>query len=100
MPVKKSRNPSEARSARMQALSRLPVFLSLGGKRALLAGGSPAASWKAELLSASGACVDVYADHVCDELLQLAKDPPGGAITINRRAWTAEDFKGAAIAIG
>ena len=100
MPVKKYRNPSEARSARMLALSRLPVFLSLDGKRALLAGGSPAASWKAELLSASGACVDVYSDDVCDELLQLVAEPPRGAIKINRRVWNHEDFKGAAIAIG
>jgi len=38
----------------------------------VLAGGSPAAAWKAELLSASGARVDVYATDVCDELQQLA----------------------------
>ena len=100
MPVKKSRNPSEARTARMQTLARLPVFLSLDGKRAMLAGGTPAAAWKAELLSASGAHVDVYANEICDELMQLAADAPGGAIEINRRSWNSEDFKGAAIAIG
>jgi len=100
MPVKKSRNPSEARTARMQALARLPVFLSLDGKRAMLAGGTAAAAWKAELLSASGAHVDVYANEICDELMQLAADAPGGAIEVNRRSWNSEDFKGAAIAIG
>jgi uroporphyrin-III C-methyltransferase / precorrin-2 dehydrogenase / sirohydrochlorin ferrochelatase len=98
--MKVPRKPLETISPRLGSLARLPVFLSLGGKRALLAGGSPAASWKAELLSAAGACVDVYADDVCDELLQLAADPPRGPITINRRAWTGDDFKDAAIAIG
>jgi uroporphyrin-III C-methyltransferase/precorrin-2 dehydrogenase/sirohydrochlorin ferrochelatase len=49
------RKPLEARPDRMAKLARLPVFLALEGKRALLAGGSAAAAWKAELLSAAGA---------------------------------------------
>ena len=49
------RTPSETRRGRMDALARLPVFLALDGKRAILAGGNPAAAWKAELLSAAGA---------------------------------------------
>jgi uroporphyrin-III C-methyltransferase/precorrin-2 dehydrogenase/sirohydrochlorin ferrochelatase len=84
----------------MQALARLPVFLAVDGKRAVLAGGNSAAAWKAELLSASGAHVDVYAVDACDELLQLAADPPRGVIVLNRRSWTSEDLKGAAVAIG
>jgi uroporphyrin-III C-methyltransferase / precorrin-2 dehydrogenase / sirohydrochlorin ferrochelatase len=100
MAIDNRRTPSEAKPARMGALARLPVFLSLDGKRAVLAGGSPAAAWKAELLSASGARVDVYATDVCDELQQLAADPPRGAIVINRRLWSAEIFADAAIAVG
>jgi uroporphyrin-III C-methyltransferase / precorrin-2 dehydrogenase / sirohydrochlorin ferrochelatase len=96
----KSRTPSEARPARMSALARLPVFLSLDGKRAVLAGGSAAAAWKAELLSAAGARVEVYAPEVSDDMQQVASHPPRGAITIIRRAWTAADLAGAAIAIG
>jgi uroporphyrin-III C-methyltransferase/precorrin-2 dehydrogenase/sirohydrochlorin ferrochelatase len=84
----------------MNALARLPVFLTLNGKRAVLAGGSPAAAWKAELLSASGARVEVYATDICDELQQLAADPPRGAIVINRCLWSAENFTNAAVAIG
>ena len=84
----------------MGSLARLPVFLSLDGKRAVLAGGSPAAAWKAELLSASGARVEVYATDICEELQQLAADPPRGAIVINRRAWSVEDLTNAAVAIG
>ena len=84
----------------MQALARLPVFLSLEDKRVLLAGGTQAAAWKAELLSASGARVEVYADDVCDELMQLASDAPRGAIAIKPRAWQPGDFKDAVIAVG
>jgi uroporphyrin-III C-methyltransferase/precorrin-2 dehydrogenase/sirohydrochlorin ferrochelatase len=84
----------------MAPLARLPVFLALEGKRAVVAGGSPAAAWKAELLSAAGARVEVYAETPSDELLQIAGDPQRGAIAVNRRAWTAEDLAGAAVAIG
>lgn len=100
MPVKQPRIPSEASPTRMQALARLPVFLALDGKRAVLAGGSPAAAWKAELLAACGAHVKVYAVDPCDELLQLAADPPRGTIAIDRHDWTAEDLKGAVVAVG
>jgi uroporphyrin-III C-methyltransferase/precorrin-2 dehydrogenase/sirohydrochlorin ferrochelatase len=94
------RKPLKAQPARMGALARLPVFLSLEGKRAVLAGGSAAAVWKVELLSAAGANVEVYAIDASDELLQLVADPPRGTITLNDRAWTAEDLTGAAVAIG
>ncbi|MGB9399025.1 MAG: NAD(P)-dependent oxidoreductase, partial [Pseudolabrys sp.] len=100
MPANERRTPSEEKPARMDALARLPIFLALDGKRAVVAGGSPAAAWKAELLSASGALVEVYAADPSDELLQIAENPSRGAIAINRRGWTADDVKGAAIAIG
>ena len=95
-----SRKPREARRGRMDRLSRLPVFLALAGKRAVLAGGSQAAAWKAELLSASGARVDVYADEISDDMLLVAGDCPGGKIAISRRAWRPDDLAGAAVAIG
>jgi uroporphyrin-III C-methyltransferase/precorrin-2 dehydrogenase/sirohydrochlorin ferrochelatase len=94
------RKPREARPDRMAKLARLPVFLALEGKRALLAGGSHAAAWKAELLSAAGAHVDVYAEDVSDEMRAMAADAPGGVITIIERAWTPDDLKNAAVAIG
>src|SRR5262245_43154476 len=99
MPVN-DRIPLEAKPVRMDRLARLPVFLALEGKRAVLAGGSPGAAWKAELLSASGASVEVYASDPCEELVQLAGSPPRGVIRIARRAWTADDLKGAAVAVG
>jgi len=98
--VTEFRRPAETRPGRMDPLARLPVFLALEGKRALLAGGSQAAAWKAELLSAAGANVDVYAANVSDEMQAVAGDPPRGAVTIIRRGWLPEDLTGAAIAIG
>jgi uroporphyrin-III C-methyltransferase/precorrin-2 dehydrogenase/sirohydrochlorin ferrochelatase len=95
-----NRTPSETRPGRMDPLARLPVFLALEGKRAVLAGGSAAAAWKAELLSAAGARVEVYARAPSDELLQIMSDPPTGAIVLNRRDWSAEDLIGAAVAVG
>src|SRR5215208_768497 len=95
-----SRNPVETPLPGMEALARLPVFFSLTGKRAVLAGGTPAAAWKAELLSAAGAEVDVLAAELSDEMLTLAAEPPAGSIVIHLRAWEAQDFVGAAIAVG
>ena len=84
----------------MESLARLPVFLALDGKRALLAGGNAAAAWKAELLSAAGARVDVYAETPSEELLQIVAIPPRGEIVLHRRVWAADNLKNAAIAIG
>ncbi|MEA2937757.1 MAG: uroporphyrin-III C-methyltransferase / precorrin-2 dehydrogenase / sirohydrochlorin ferrochelatase [Alphaproteobacteria bacterium] len=95
-----SRIPTEARPPRMEALARLPVFYALAGKRAVLAGGTPAAAWKAELLSAAGAEVDVLASAPGDEMLAVAADPPQGAIVLHMRPWDARDFAGAALAVG
>jgi len=98
--VTATRTPSEIRPARMNALARLPVFIALQGKRAVLAGGSAAAAWKAELLSAAGARVEVFAEATCEELLRLVVEPPHGAVVLRRRPWAAEDLRGAAIAVG
>src|SRR5262249_20018602 len=62
--------------------------------------GTAAAAWKAELLSAAGASVDVYAEDLSDEMTQLANQPPRGTIVIHPRAWLPGDFHGAAVAIG
>jgi uroporphyrin-III C-methyltransferase/precorrin-2 dehydrogenase/sirohydrochlorin ferrochelatase len=84
----------------MARLARLPVFFGLEGKRVVVAGVSPAAAWKAELLLACGARVDVLGENPCEELVSLAQEPPGGEISLQRRAWTARDLEAAALAIG
>jgi len=91
---------SEAKPQRFGALARLPLFFALKGKRAAIAGGSPAAAWKAELLSASGAAVDVYTVDACSEMMKLASGAPVGDVIVHGRVWTAADLDGAVIAVG
>jgi uroporphyrin-III C-methyltransferase / precorrin-2 dehydrogenase / sirohydrochlorin ferrochelatase len=94
------RRPIEAQGPRLEPLARLPIFLALDGKRALVVGESAAAVWKAELLSAAGARVDVYTIAPSDELMALAAAPPRGPISVVARAYAARDFDGAAVAVG
>lgn len=82
----------------MQGLASLPVFFDLAGKRGLLAGGSARAAWKAELLQAAGARVDVFCAAPGAELVALAESCP--AVRLVLRHWLPEDFNGAALAIG
>jgi uroporphyrin-III C-methyltransferase/precorrin-2 dehydrogenase/sirohydrochlorin ferrochelatase len=91
---------ADTRPPRMEPLARLPVFFALEGRHAVIAGGTPGAAWKAELLSAAGAEVSVYAPEPCDEIIVLAIDPPRGAVTIHRRAWQPENIVGMAVAVG
>jgi uroporphyrin-III C-methyltransferase/precorrin-2 dehydrogenase/sirohydrochlorin ferrochelatase len=87
------------RPPHMEALARLPIFLALEGKRAVLAGDGPPVAWKAELLSAAGADVIVFAECPCEQLHAVAAQPPSGAIVLRQRPWQAEDLHGAAVAI-
>src|SRR6202140_5423550 len=93
------RTPAEIRTTRIGALARLPAFFALENKRAVVAGGSPAATWKAELLSAAGARVEVFAAAPGEEMLALAGAPPRGPVILHDRTWSPEDFAGAAIAV-
>jgi uroporphyrin-III C-methyltransferase/precorrin-2 dehydrogenase/sirohydrochlorin ferrochelatase len=94
-----SRQPSEAAPARIQPLSVLPVFFDLCGKRALVAGGTDAAAWKAELLAAAGARVEVFApsDGISDEMRRIVGREP--AIALNERTWRETDLAGAVLAL-
>lgn len=82
----------------MQGLASLPVFFELAGKRVVVAGGSPRAAWKAELLQAAGARVDVYAPAPSAELTRLAE--ACSMVQVVERSWTAADFADAVLAIG
>ncbi len=95
-----TRTPAEMRTTRMGPLSRLPAFFALDDKRAVVAGGSAAAAWKAELLSAAGARVDIFAPAPGDDLRALAAAPSAGAVIVHERGWQAADFAGAALAVG
>jgi uroporphyrin-III C-methyltransferase/precorrin-2 dehydrogenase/sirohydrochlorin ferrochelatase len=95
-----SRKPAEAAPQRMGALSKLPVFLDLSGRRAVVAGGSAAAAWKAELLAAAGARVEVYAEDITPEMANLLdRGAAGGSLIRHVRPWSVDCFAGAAIAL-
>ena len=95
-----SKKPSETAPPRMRALATLPVFLGIEGKRAVIAGGSAAAAWKAELLAAAGAHVDVYATEIDAEMAAiLTRGAAAGTLTLHERAWAVGDLIGAAIAV-
>ncbi|WP_119677702.1 siroheme synthase CysG [Indioceanicola profundi] len=87
------RTPSEAAPARMAPLARLPVFLDLNGRRAIIGGGGAPAAWKAELLAAAGAEVHVFAAEPGAEMAAL----PG--IALHHRAIVPADLEDAAILV-
>jgi uroporphyrin-III C-methyltransferase/precorrin-2 dehydrogenase/sirohydrochlorin ferrochelatase len=94
------RKPTEAEPGRLGRLAKLPVFFDLHGKRAVLIGGSPGAAWKAELLAAAGAHVNVYATEICPEMeALLARGAADGCLTLHRRSWTPEILNDAALAV-
>ncbi|MBO9590994.1 siroheme synthase CysG [Devosia sp.] len=94
-----TRQPGEAQRPRLAALSTLPVFYTLTGKRVLLAGGSEAAAWKAELLAATGAMVEVAAPEaeLSEEMLGLAGS---GQVTLLGCHWTVISLDGYVMAVG
>lgn len=90
------------RPQRMGPLATLPVFFDLAEKRVLVAGGSPAAAWKAELLAAAGAEVAVHASSadLSDEMVELlGAGPAAGRLVHVDRRWSAESFEAAAVAV-
>jgi uroporphyrin-III C-methyltransferase / precorrin-2 dehydrogenase / sirohydrochlorin ferrochelatase len=95
-----TRTPHAARPHRMARLATLPLFFKLQGKRVVIAGGNEAAAWKAELLSAAGATVEVWAAEPCAEMAALADEPPGGPVLLERQAWEAASFADAELVVG
>jgi uroporphyrin-III C-methyltransferase / precorrin-2 dehydrogenase / sirohydrochlorin ferrochelatase len=92
--------PPHTANRRIEALSVLPVFFNLEGKRAILIGGSAAAAWKAELLAAAGAQVEVYASKPGKEMLTLAANGgAAGLVGLIPVAWSADRFAGAMLIV-
>lgn len=93
--------PRRRRPARVDALASLPLFFPLKGRKVVLAGGTDAAAWKAELLAAAGAEVHVYAERLDETFATLLS---GGSVkgrfVHHQRVWSTDCFDGAALAIG
>nr|CAD6595963.1 uroporphyrinogen-III C-methyltransferase [Rhizobium sp. Khangiran2] len=89
---------------RIEPLAKLPIFWSLAGKRVVVAGGSDAAAWKAELLCACGGEVSVFApvselSSTFEALIRRGPQDGGGCCIHHDRPWAADVFEGAAMAI-
>ncbi|MDZ7872600.1 MAG: SAM-dependent methyltransferase [Rhizobium sp.] len=91
-------SPQSDPAARIEPLAKLPLFFDLQGKRALVAGGSDAAAWKAELLAACGARLEIFAaaGTVSEVMAELAR---AEKVTIHDTPWHIGIFAGAAMAI-
>ena len=90
------RRRRKAGQERIGELAVLPIFYKLKGKKALVAGGSDAAAWKAHLLAAAGAFIELYAekrDPAFESLLGADQ------YTWHRRPWDAGSFEGIHMAI-
>ncbi|WP_297582414.1 siroheme synthase CysG [Roseibium sp.] len=88
------------RPVRVGALASLPLFFPLEGRRVLLAGGTDAAAWKAELLAAAGAEVHVYAERLDAAFNDLfAEGSVKGQFVYHARPWGSDSFQEACLAI-
>ena len=95
-----SRKPSDVGPSRLGALAKLPVFLDLAGKPVLVAGGSAAAAWKAELAAAAGAEVLIHAPVVSVEMQALLhRGAASGSIVHRGSVWTEQALRHTALAI-
>jgi uroporphyrin-III C-methyltransferase / precorrin-2 dehydrogenase / sirohydrochlorin ferrochelatase len=95
----RSDKTEEIMPARITALSVLPVFLNLKGRRVLVGGASDAAAWKAELLAATGAIVDVRTGPEAPSATMLAVAEREEAVTLTPTPWSPVTLEGAAIAL-
>ena len=59
----------------------------------MVVGGNEAAAWKAELLSAAGATVEVRERDPCAEIEALAADPPGGPVLLQQASMVASELR-------
>jgi uroporphyrin-III C-methyltransferase/precorrin-2 dehydrogenase/sirohydrochlorin ferrochelatase len=91
-----SKPQSNPLPASIGSLAVLPVFFNLRGRRALVVGGSAAATWKAELLAAAGAEVHVYAVVLSEEMSALIS---ALSLVHHPRDWCWTSFEDAAIAV-
>ncbi len=94
-----SRRPQDAPPRRIEKLATLPVFFRMAGRKAVVAGGSEGALWKAELLAASGAHVEVFAGDEAERFAALAADN-AFQVRVEPRGWQESDLADAALALG
>lgn len=92
-----TRQPTHTPASRIAPLASLPVFFKLKGRKVVLAGASEAALWKAELLAATGASLDIYTTKP-DLFAALARESE--RVCVITRQWQEDDLSGAVMAVG
>ncbi|MDQ0419637.1 uroporphyrin-III C-methyltransferase/precorrin-2 dehydrogenase/sirohydrochlorin ferrochelatase [Peteryoungia aggregata LMG 23059] len=90
--------PPSDRQERISPLAKLPVFWNLQGKRTVIAGGSDGAAWKAELLQACGAKVELYCetDDLGETMAALIERT---SLIHHAHPWHCGIFTGASLAL-
>ncbi|MDK1377911.1 MULTISPECIES: SAM-dependent methyltransferase [unclassified Sinorhizobium] len=104
LPLPLNDRPAKPSPQRVAPLATLPLFWTLKNKRVVVAGGSDAAAWKAELLAACGAEVHLHVPRaeLSDVFLALLKrgaTHDNGCLVHHDEIWHPGVFFGAAIAI-
>lgn len=94
-----SRGLSFVPRPRIDRLAKLPLFFSLRGRRAVVCGDSAAAAWKAELLLAAGARVEVFGERFEPAMIQLSAAPGQSGLQLHQRAPEAGELDGAALLV-
>ena len=89
--------PRPTEPPRLAPLAKLPIFIGLQGRRVLIIGGGEPVVWKAELLAAAGARLDIVSPVPHPELDALVAR--SSSMVLHRRTWEAADFEGAAFAV-
>ncbi len=100
MPDVNERSVPNSSASRIGPLANLPVFFKLDGKRVVLVGGGEPALWKAELLAATGALVEVFSETFVSGFYELSAASPNGQVLLVDRRWTVGDLAHAALAVG
>lgn len=99
LPNRRSDSHDEAENA-IRPLERLPVFLDLNAKRAVVIGGSDAAAWKAELLAMAGAAVEVYCGTAGERMARLlGRGNLTGSVRRAGLPWSDENIVNASVVI-
>lgn len=92
------RRPKPSSDARIEPLALLPVFHRLTEGVVLVAGGSDAAAWKAELLAAAGAKIALYAPEIDPVFAEIIARQPE-TFDHAPREWSPLDLVGKRLAV-
>ena len=92
------RIPKPISHQKMQDLANLPLFHKLNNRRIIVAGHEVGAMWKAELLAATGAHIDLFLGIPINQEHKRVFDKIENVI-LHERRWHKDDLKNSALAV-